>query len=270
MSEREEGGQALPLIPVTSNDGENALAKGREANPMAEGTLTVVLERAQVDDAGRIPAMGPAAVAGAGTGGDESTSVVEEGDADKQRSKAGADPGVAREDMAVETPASGQPPLQEQASATVAMDAALEAQMGTADNPTTTARGVPEVEETASASGGHSLGVSCNEPRRQQESQQRQTQKCPASAPAVTPASGANTNDAILSTRPKVRAVVFPRPHTHKPRERPAGRRARGSEVGLPGPGQYDVAGAGGGGGGGGGGLGEGAKGPLVAPKRLA
>ncbi|CAM9543124.1 unnamed protein product, partial [Sphacelaria rigidula] len=46
-------------------------------------------------------------------------------------------------------------------------------------------------------------------------------------------------NDAILSQRARVRAVVFPRPHTHHPRRKHMLMKTGG--MGVPGPGQYDV-----------------------------
>lgn len=56
----------------------------------------------------------------------------------------------------------------------------------------------------------------------------------------VAPGGTAVPNDAFLSHRSKVRAVVFSRPHKHQPRKR-RGRQAQ--EVELPGPGDYNVTG---------------------------
>lgn len=68
--------------------------------------------------------------------------------------------------------------------------------------------------------------------------------------------------DEFLSHRSKVRAVVFPRPHTHQARKRPAEPRGLERVGGAPGPGEYHV-----GGGACDGWGGAGRKGPLVAPK---
>lgn len=90
----------------------------------------------------------------------------------------------------------------------------------------------------------------------------------PQPVPSRTAAAAAGsdsivTGDDFLSHRSKVRAVVFPRPHTHQARKRPAGSRGMEREGGAPGPGEYHVGrGACDGWGGAGG------KGPLVAPKR--
>ena len=111
---------------------------------------------------------------------------------------------------------------------------------------------------------GHSPGeedpvISSGKSRPEQEAQQKQQQE--QRQPPAPPTGG---GDAILSHRRKARAVVFPRPHTHKARKRPGvARRGEGSGGGLPGPGHYDV-----GGGEGGGRGGARARGPLVAPRR--
>ncbi|CAM9870084.1 unnamed protein product, partial [Pylaiella littoralis] len=86
----------------------------------------------------------------------------------------------------------------------------------------------------------------------------------PTSAVRSAPATNGTTGETFfLSHRPKVRAVVFPRPHTHQARKRPARRPGDGREGDLPGPGEYDVGGAGGSV------WGEGARRPCVAPKRI-
>ncbi|CAM9839265.1 unnamed protein product, partial [Ectocarpus sp. 12 AP-2014] len=93
----------------------------------------------------------------------------------------------------------------------------------------------------------------------------------PQPAPSRTAAAAAAGSDSIvtgdefLSHRSKVRAVVFPRPHTHQARKRPAGPRGLEREAGAPGPGDYHVGGDACDGWGG-----AGRKGPLVAPKRMA
>lgn len=80
---------------------------------------------------------------------------------------------------------------------------------------------------------------------------------------AAGPAPAVSVCDEVLSHRPKARAVIIPRPHTHHARKRPARRGGQDRDVGPPGPGEYDVGMVGGGGWGAGG-----VRGPWVAPKR--
>lgn len=277
MDVGEEGEeQASPMMPAASHEGERAPAEREGATQPAEGAPTPVVSESAPSpkDDTEIPAVAPAAAAtDADTRGDDTTApaLEEGGDEDAPRSRAGANAaGAVREEMVVTAPTAPGEPSSEQAvpqkqtnPAAGATEAAPGKNEGETNNPTTTSSEAPALEESASAGDGKGLRVSSSTPRRQQQhTQQNQPQKCRASAPAVTPASGAHSsNDAILSNRPKVRSVVFPRPHTHKPRIRPATRRARGNEADLPGPGQYDVGGGGGGGGG--------ARGPFVAQTRF-
>lgn len=97
----------------------------------------------------------------------------------------------------------------------------------------------------------------------QQDLPQHQPVPSPTAAAAAAGSDSIVTGDEFLSHRSKVRAVVFPRPHTHQARKRPPGPRGLEREGGAPGPGEYDV-----GGGACDGWGGAGRKGPLVAPKR--
>lgn len=142
--------------------------------------------------------------------------------------------------------------------------------------PTAQQRLLLEAERTASrCEGGEGLMVLLRQQQQPRAQQQHNTQQhrpqCPppptppppTSAVRSAPATNGTTGETFfLSHRPKVRAVVFPRPHTHQARKRPARRPGDGREGDLPGPGEYDV------GGGGGSVWGEGARGPCVAPKR--
>eukprot|EP00903_Cladosiphon_okamuranus_P012081 g11341.t1 len=291
MGVGEEGDEKAPqMMPVTTHEGGRALAEGERATSAGAGTPKAMASESapRPQDGKDIPtAVVPAAAeAGAGIGGDDTiTPVLEEGDYEDEggRCSRAEAAGDLLEDMVVGAPAadavagpySGQTAaLRKQATtAAVAIEAALGEDEGeTANTPTTTtSEMLPQVEESARADGGKGVVVSPSTPQRhhKQIHQNRPPQRR-TPAPANIPAPGANSsNDAILSNRHRVRAVVFPRPHTHKPRRRPA-TRARGNELGLPGPGQYDVGGGGSGGGGGGGGWGAAARGPLVAPKRIS
>ncbi|CAN0002017.1 unnamed protein product, partial [Scytosiphon promiscuus] len=121
----------------------------------------------------------------------------------------------------------------------------------------------PEIGETTQSQPRESTPQT-QQPRTQDRAHPRQHHQPQPSCNAGV-ASVVAVCDDFLSHRRKARAVIFPRPHTNRARQRPAGRHGQDLDLGIPGPGEYDVAMAGGSGL-----CGRSSKGPLVAPKRTS